>query len=163
MTKKKFIKYATATKCRIHLEIVHAAVDQLAHQGFFSKEEVLRVTGYDLFEDAIHWDHVRRMIEEQHKTDLMPLAQAFFNRKRKDPSPIDEPGRYLAGGTGKKTAGFAMVSEDNGPLVRWSLEHAKQCIRGKSKAYTSRQAGAVVAGIQGVDPEPALASPDLQH
>jgi hypothetical protein len=162
MTKKKFIKYTTATKCHVHLAIADAAVKLLSKDGFFSKEEVLRVTGYALFEESVYWDHIRRMIEEQHKTDLMPLAQAFFNRKRKDPTPIENPGRYMAGGTGKKTAGFAIVSEDNGSFVRWSLEHARRCVEGKAAEYATRRSVADQVGIPNISPALVLRAPDAQ-
>jgi hypothetical protein len=113
----KWLKMEKARSSPIYTAIIEAAVTQLHEVGQFAKQDVLDIAGCSaLDESAIRWDYVKRIIEEDHNTELMPLAAAFFRRHAKAEEAVF-PERFIATGYGKKTVGFAICSQKNGHFV----------------------------------------------
>ena len=153
----KWLRYDQASKSKPYKEIANVAAERLTAGGSFQKEEVLEKTGYAVFDD-IRWDYIKRMIEEEHATELVPLAGVYFQpRKSRDRElagdPKIFPARYIATGHGKKTAGYAIASEDNGHFVVEILKIKTNRARGMMKAAeTTREVGskAHVKGLESV-------------
>ena len=101
---------------------------------------MLSVAGYNsLPVTAVRWDYVKRMIDDGEAQELIPLATSFFTRPLKtDREPgIDErlPGRFIATGFGKTTAGFALATQKNDHFVIYSLTHKRNRALGVAKSH----------------------------
>ena len=117
----KWLRFEVARASEVYCKIIEDAVTKLHDVGHFAKIDVLKATGYDVFdENEIRWDYVKRIIEEDHDTELVPLASAFFKRHAREEEVVF-PWRFIAQGYGKKTAGFAIVSQRNGHFVTQHL------------------------------------------
>jgi len=88
------------------------------------------------------------MIEEHHNTSLIPLASAYWPKgKRGDKSredydahpPPDFPNRYIAGGHGGKTAGYAIASQMNGHFVITVLQRMESQLRNSANTFNARR------------------------
>lgn len=146
-----YIKYPTAIKSKVYIELAEAGEARLTVVGSFSKEEVLEITGYDVVApEAINWEYVRRMIQERGSTELIPLASAFFKRHR-EKDVMQFPRRFIAGGTGKATAGYCIASEGNGHFVIERLKMKRGAIQGAVKSLESSHSVAQRAGVKGLD------------
>ena len=138
--------------------------------GRFSKDEVLAATGYDVFDDtSVRWDYIKRIIEEDHNTELIPMASVFFRENqrmgRKDKRhgaayPPDRfPERYIATGYGKKTAGFVIATNENGHFVVHRLKMIRGGVRGKIKKGNRSLTIGQRAGIHRLADQRALELP----
>jgi hypothetical protein len=147
-----YMRIADARTCKVHEEIVHAATDRLTTVGSFSKDEVLMATGFLMMVDSIRWDYVKRIIEEDYKTELIPLAARAFRRanqeERKQYPELKTPRqwqttfpeKFIASGHGKKTYGFAIATKDNAMYVIKLLEIKKGRAEGARKALARTEA-----------------------
>ena len=75
-----------------------------------------------------------------HGIELVPLAQRFFSStrsEREQQAAMGNLGRYIAGGHGKKTAGYANVTFEEGRLAVKRAERFKSMQNGVSKALTA--------------------------
>lgn len=138
----KYLRYEAAKASTVYRAIIDDAIERLVDVGRFAKAEVLAATGYDVFDDeAIRWDYVKRIIEEEHDTELIPMASVFFRDGQRDGRrdkrhgsafpPEQFPERYIATGHGKKTAGFVIASNINGHFVVHCLKMVRGNVRGK--------------------------------
>jgi len=128
-TKRDFL-----LECPVHQAVIDKAVDIIEFIGYFSKEEVLRYTGYSAMRESISWEHVRGIIQDVHKVELVPLAQHFFNnmksKKVTRDMRINESSRAIAGGNGKKTVGYASMTYENGIYGLRLLERKEAVAKG---------------------------------
>jgi len=155
-----YIKYSTAKKCPMHSAIRDAALELLGTSGVFRKDRVVKTASADAVADSINWDFIRRMIEEEYgEYSLMPLAESFWKAKpsKRSPQPVLDPdtgepldhegqiaafeeekrlnpGKFLASGYGKKTAGFGLVSSQNGSITLQYLDRKVKAKEGVEKA-----------------------------
>src|SRR6478736_782533 len=154
-----YIQRKTALACPVHMAIKQAAVERLTDKGVFSKEKVLEETNMLAMAEAIRWDYVREFIEEEHGCELMPLAASYFKRHQKEDEHI-KPEKYLAQGHGKKTAGYAAVTNANDHLVICRIKYRAAVANGTVKA-----AQVFIAEVQAkrkalsLDPLPRIAPP----
>jgi len=166
----KFLRFEAAKGSPVYQTIIADAVDRLMHVGGFSKDEVLDATGYNVFDDnSIRWDYVKRIIEEDHDTDLIPMASVYFkvNQRngRKDRRhgaafpPTQFPERYIATGNGKKTAGYVIASDVNGHFVVQRLKITRGHIQGKIKRGNRSLEIGKRAGIRRLKNEDTLLIP----
>lgn len=116
--------------------ILEKASADLEESGFFHKDEVLGALGYEPFASDMRWDYIRVFLEEEQGCELMPLAESFFKAQRKA-GGLDQlkPERYLASGHGKKTAGYAAVTEENDFLVIKRVAQRKAMANGVGRTY----------------------------
>lgn len=121
----KFLRREAAVKCKIHQEVKKAAIEKLGLHGVFEKDEVLDELQYKAVTDAIRWDYIREFIQEEQGCELVPLASTYFKRHSRA-QEIANPSRFIAGGHGKKTAGYAAVEPQNDHLVvaKLKIKHA---------------------------------------
>lgn len=129
----KWLRYEKALASKVYRDIAADASDRLHDSGHFAKEDVLESTGYQVISDDIRWDYIKRMIEEQYDVELVPLAFAYFKRHSKK-EEMTVPARFIATGYGKRTVGFALVSEQNGHLVLSHLDRKRGKIAGAVKS-----------------------------
>jgi hypothetical protein len=135
-------RFETAAANRVYIDIADDAAERLHRVGYFAKAEVLKATGYGIFEDDLRWDYVRRMIEEKYKTELVPLCAAFFKRESKD----IVPGKLIAGGHGKRTAGYAITSQKNEHLVLARLNRRRAQADGNAEKANKTRDTSIEAG-----------------
>jgi len=145
-----------------------AALVDLRNKGFFCQERALHKSGMLGVGSAIRWDYLREFIQDDEDIELIPLVGAFF--KLKDATQVqkgkDNPERYIAGGDGGKTAGYAAVIEQNKHFVITHIEQKDRALNGvrdSVKAFTAKAKSRVPSLTP--DDTPALAPPQTlgQH
>jgi hypothetical protein len=141
----KWLRFEAAVKSPHYQKMRDAAIRRLREWGHFSKHAVMQETEFDVFDDGdIRWDYIKLMIDEELGTELMPVAQSFFNavateRGReagltREQEVVQFPGRFLAQGHGKKCAGYALMEERNGHFVLRYLNNKRSKAGGTVKA-----------------------------
>jgi hypothetical protein len=148
-----FIKYSTAQKCPVHQAIAEMAADYLTRPpGVFHKEKVIDKCNMRAIASSIRWDYVKRMIEEEwgQPDMLFPLAQSFWTGPRDkdgnltvDESALDKdkvlnPGKYIASGHGKKTAGYGLICDETGHFALYVLRVLERR-QGKPRALSKNK------------------------
>lgn len=106
--------YKKAKESKFYQKFVAKAHEELIADDIFSIADVLTKLGLEVFIGSKKFrpEWARRMIEEQHNMELIPLCELAFTRKgRKAPA-----GDQLAV-CGRATAGYALVSIKNEGLV----------------------------------------------
>ena len=150
----KFIKKVTAQRCPIHQAILEECGKQLVEKGYFSKANVIEKLRFQAIEDSVRWDYIADFLAEPelgHGFEVVPLAQKFFTSTKADRAKAaketDSKGRpvnfgqYLAGGHGKKTAGYARVAFEGGLLALKRAQNYAGLRNGVGVAFESfRQA-----------------------
>ena len=139
MGERKFIKTVTARKCAIHKMILEESGRRLVEDGYFNKAAVIDHLGLGAVEQSIRWDYIVQFISEEngdYAIELVPLAQRFFSdpKRVRDATQVTSLGRYIAGGHGKKTAGYASVTFEGGRLAVIRAQRYKSLSNGTSKA-----------------------------
>jgi hypothetical protein len=121
----KHLRREAARACPIHQTIMETAADQLCLHGVFEKDAILDQLNLKAMSDAIRWDYIRDFLQEEQGCELVPLASAYFKRHQRH-DEIANPSRYIAGGHGKKTAGYAAITSNNDHLVvaKIKIKHA---------------------------------------
>lgn len=150
----RYLQFKKAQASKVYREIVTEVEEALTSIGYFHKATVLTKLGYDDFDDAIRWDYVKRMVEEQYKTELICLAEAFFKRHSKE----DErhfPAKYTSTGHGKRAHGFAIASPENGHFVIQRLRVKHNIMLGAHKSANRLRSIAQQAGVANL-PAPTL-------
>lgn len=130
----KYLRKEAARQCPIHTAVYENAVDSLVMFGVFCKEDIINSLNFGAVADAIRWDYIREFIEEEQKCDLVPLAQTYFNRHKRQEEKVN-PARFIAMGFGKKTAGFAAVTPANDHLVIERIKQRKAISNGVSESF----------------------------
>jgi hypothetical protein len=144
----KRLCYEEAKELHEYQSLKAAIVDALMLRGRFSKEEIAKTCQLSSFVDSIHWDYLVRMIKEEYGDELMPMAQSYFKKHRKDKPEIDFPGTYIATGHGKKTYGYALANRTNGHFVLYTLETKKNRRDGVHKAVEELEHYCTHKGIE---------------
>jgi hypothetical protein len=144
-----FIKYSTAQKCPVHQAIAEMAAEYLTRPpGVFHKERVIDKCNMRAVASSIRWDYVKRMIEDEwgQADMLFPLAQSFWTGPRDkdgnltveesflDKDKVLNPGKYIASGHGKKTAGYGLICDETGHFALYVLKHKNKVAQGTRKA-----------------------------
>lgn len=155
----KFLRREVARACPVHTAVLATAVDDLAKFGAFSKTDILQRLRLTAMEDSIRWDYIRGFIEAEHGETLMALAAAYFKRHKTQEEEVN-PAKFMALGHGKKTEGFAVVSEKNGHFVLRLLASKQTLKNGVAKAFDA-YVSAVNAKTGLLTPEDA--TPELTH
>lgn len=130
----KFLRREVARACPVHTAVLATAVDDLSKFGAFSKTDILQRLLLTAMEDSIRWDYIRGFIEAEHGETLMALAAAYFKRHKAHEEKIN-PAKFMALGHGKKTEGFAVVSETNGHFALRLLENKRTLKNGVARAF----------------------------
>lgn len=141
----KFLRFAKAQSNHVYMEIADYAVERLIANGFFIRDEVLERTGYDAGFD-IRWDYVRRIIEEKHDTELIPLGPRFLSRHQlQDEQQFTE--RFIAGGNGRKCVAYANATQKNGHFILMRLKVKGRIADGLAKSVQRTVAIAQKVGV----------------
>jgi len=127
---RKFIKRVTAEACPVHRDVIKECIKRLVEKGYFNKNSVLVATKFGAMEDSISWKHIANILRDpdgDYNVELVGLAQKFFSSTRaerlREAGGVDKNGNmmnlgpYLAGGHGKRTAGYATVTFEGGLLA----------------------------------------------
>jgi hypothetical protein len=130
----QFLRREAARACPIHGLVYECAVKYLVEFGVFSKQEVIDELNFGAISDSVRWDYIREFIQEDQKTELIPLAENFFTRHKKAEERVN-PGRFIAQGHGKKTFGYAAVTPENDHLVVRRIEQRKAISNGVADAF----------------------------
>lgn len=114
--------------CKVHNEIKDRCVELLRLRGSFEFDRVLEDTGYRSVADSIKWHLIGDMIGKEHEIGLIPVARRFFHQRSVASNPEGwkpeaNPGKFLATGNGKKTAGYASIDPRNSFLAVRLLEN----------------------------------------
>lgn len=144
----KFIKKVTALRCPIHSAVLEECGKQLVDKGYFNKDQVIEKLRFTAIEDSIRWDYLAHFLAEPelgHNFEVVPVAQKFFKSTKADrdraAEEVDSRGRlgnfgqYLAGGHGKKTAGYAVVNFEGGRLALKRAQNYKSMSNGVGLAF----------------------------
>jgi len=135
VSSSRYLRRESARKCPAHQAILEEALDQLAEYGYFSKDDIVTAAGFptQLSDSYLRWDYIIEFLKEDGDCELIPLAARFW--KMKPNQRMLEPEKAIAGGHGKKTAGYALVSVDNGALAVKRLAHKRSLANGVGKAF----------------------------
>lgn len=136
----KFLRREAAIKCPIHRYVKKAAYKKLQLHGVFEKDEILEELDFKAVSDSIRWDYIREFIQEEYECELVPLASTYFKRHSRA-QEIANPSRFIAGGHGKKTAGYAAVEPQNDHLVvaKLKIKHAiSQGVSSACRTFTDK-------------------------
>lgn len=146
----KFIKKSTARRCPIHQSILEECGKSLAEKGYFNKKTVIDSLNYQAVEESVRWDYLSDFLSDpsgDHSIELVPLAQKFFSSTRaerlRDSEGVDAKGNllnlgpYLAGGHGKKTAGYASVTFEGGLLALKRAQRFRGQSNGVGRAFNA--------------------------
>lgn len=128
-----YIKKITARRCPVHQTILELASDELADVGYFNKEQLLERARMSAMSSAIRWDYIADFIKEDGRCELIPLAPRFWKMSPED--RMIKPEKALAGGHGKKTAGYALVSVEHSALAIKQLARKRGLANGVGKAF----------------------------
>jgi hypothetical protein len=144
----KFIKKVTAQRCPIHQAVLEECGQQLVEKGYFNKANIIDKLKFQAVEDSIRWDYIAAFLstpELGHDFQLVPLAQRFFKstkaERERAAKEVDAKGRpvnfgqYLAGGHGKKTAGYARVTFEGGLLALKKAQNYAGMRNGVGEAF----------------------------
>jgi hypothetical protein len=134
----KFVKFSTVLQTPLYQEIIRQCVIRLEVSPYvFRKDEVMEAANAVPFADSINWSFVQRWLEEGDdkalvdgplpegygEGSLIPVVGSFWDGRdgvSREDIPEDRmkhPGKYIAQGHGKRTAGYALVCEENGELA----------------------------------------------
>jgi hypothetical protein len=130
----RFLRRETAKKCPIHAAVLQKARDDLAEKGYFSKADIIERLQFGAIDDSIRWDYIADFIREEDGTELIPMAERFFKRS----NPVHRatsPEKFMAMGHGKKTAGYALLTVDNGVYALKTLKVKRGMSNGVGKAF----------------------------
>jgi predicted aspartyl protease len=147
---EKWLRYDAAKQNPYYKQLIPLAIDYLTKRGVFERERLIKETNLGPFSDAIRWDYVVRMVEEETKVELIPLAASFFERHDHTDDP-KVPQKYLASGHGKRTVGYAVASKEHGHFVIAQLVRKQKVALGMVKGADKTHASAVKAGIDKVE------------
>lgn len=128
-----YIRKITARRCPVHQTLLELANDELADIGYFNKDDLLAKSRMSAMSASIRWDYLADFIKEDGGCELVPLAARFWRMTPED--RIRKPEKALAGGHGKKTAGYALVSIDNSALAVKQLKRKRGMANGVGKAF----------------------------
>lgn len=148
------ITFDSCSKSPVYLAIRDAAVNTITIKGSFEKNDILKQTGFDVVAASINWNFIRRMIEQEHKTKLLPMAARFFScpREFRKKFPRDRyPGKYMATGSGKSCAGYAAVTRENGEFVIHDITIKTARANGIHKSVEQEVVIGVQANIDGLE------------
>jgi hypothetical protein len=142
------LRFATAQKSPIYTALAKAAIARLTEFNRCSKEQMLKDANLGVLDAdvAIHWEHVTHMVEAQMGVELMPMAASFFAKHKKE-EEVQKPQRYMAQGAGKRTAGWAIVTEENGHFVVRKIAYKRNQTAGAAEATNRTFLAAQQAGV----------------
>jgi len=138
-----------ARESDLYIKVMDEAVSQLTANSYFNKDEVAIAAGAEAFIDVLRWDYIRGFIDEDHGTELIPLVSRFFiasyldgpKKGRHRVKTAEErrvnPGKYIAQGNGKKTAGYCLLSMDDGILGLQRLRQKQNQSKGSDDSSDS--------------------------
>lgn len=130
-----YLRKEKARQCPIHMAILDECADQLQLHGVFEKAAVLGRLNFEAVADSVRWDYIRDFLEtEIVGCEMVPLAQAYFKRHKVEEERVN-PQRFIALGHGKKTAGFASVTQQNDHLFVQRIEHKARMSNGVGEAF----------------------------
>jgi hypothetical protein len=130
---------ATLAQCAFHAAVLTECVNALAAEKAFNKDKIIGKLHYEGIASAIHWDYIRRRIEQGiaesgNATELLPLAAAFFKRHRASGDSINS----LLAGPGGKSAGFALATIEDGKIALATVQLRVNQQEGARKAIRNR-------------------------
>lgn len=146
MSNPTYIKYSTFLKCPVHQSVCEECLARLTSVGYFEKEAVLRAKFLSTMSGAIQWQFVQQWLDEKNGARVVPVSSAFFRLKDHYTNPdakaaaelrLSNPGRCLASGHGKRTAGYVAVTFQGGVLAQTKLEIRKRVAVGTARSATS--------------------------
>lgn len=150
----KYLRKTAALACHVHSAIKDRCIKELERNGFFRKSAVVEGLGFSAVEESIRWDYVAEFITAE-GYDLVPLAARFFRSEsehKKEDTQIKKSlikadddsvpnialSRFLAGGHGRKTAGYASVYFANGRLAIKRFQIDKKRREGANETIRKR-------------------------
>jgi hypothetical protein len=161
MNGPKYLRREVAYTSPVYQLIAEKAAEELDSRGWFSKSQVLKLTSMEALSDSLRWDYLTEMICNEQNVTLVPLAKRFFHQKRGDVQTMRDAQkaitaqtddereqaenalkarnisltRFLAGGHGRNTYGYAIPTAMNGALVNTRLANVKKMANGKAEAF----------------------------
>ena len=148
-----YIRKSSAAKCIVHRMVKECCIEELHNKGYFRKEKILKDLGI-ASDEGLRWDYLREFIEDETKVELVGVAERFFQRQKEcdyddEGNPITvqtHPNRYIAGGSGRRTVGYASVVLYDGSFAVARIKTrvaTTKTMRNKNKkdARALRQAG----------------------
>jgi hypothetical protein len=128
--------------CPIHKAVLEACGKRLVEFGYFNKADILEDLSFSAIEDSLRWDWIAEFLSEKngdYAIELVPLAQRFFKdpKRKRDATEITSLGRYLAGGHGKRTAGYASIDFEGGRFAVVRADRFKSLSNGQSAAFSN--------------------------
>lgn len=130
----KYLRKDKARGCPVHMAVLDECGRQLSLHGVFEKSAVLEYLNLEAMADSVRWDYVRSFLEEEQGCEMVPLASVYFKRHKLEEERVN-PQRFIATGHGKKTAGFATVTQENDHLYISRIDTKKKMANGVGEAF----------------------------
>jgi hypothetical protein len=144
--------------CSVHRQIMDHCVLQLQDCAYFEFSSVLQELRMSA-ELEIKWHLIRPWIEQDHKIKLLPVVSRFFHQRsvalnKERYRPDINPEKFLCKGTGKKAAGYVLVSKINSAMVLCRLEYQRAAVNGSHRSLDQYETEVMRQGITASPPTP---------
>lgn len=116
-----YIKLSTARTNPTYTALVDECLQRFEASGFFHKQNALEKLDLAPFASSINWNFVLELIKEKYggEMEFIPLAARFFkdDKNQIGSTELKVLGRYIAGGHGKRAAGYGNFTMHNGKFA----------------------------------------------
>lgn len=139
---------ARFAESELHQKVLKACTDALVNVGQFRKARIMDEVNDAAMIDSVRWDWIVRKIRKGNsmpsgKVELIAVAESFFkaDRKKKAAMHVDYvtkesdsfPGKYVAQGCGKRTAGWVLATFAEGRFALYKAELMRKNSDGKKR------------------------------
>ena len=143
MPSTNYISREKARACTFHQAVMQRAIEYLNDEQCFSKKKVIQSLNFDAIANGIRWDYIIEFLRDGNEGDngveLVPLKESFFTASKafRDTYPEKEyPHKYIAGGHGGKTVGYASVYINGGRFALHRHQWLSKLQNGVAAAFT---------------------------
>lgn len=132
----------------LHQKVLAAARKALLADGCFHKEDIMKEAKDVFLIDAVRWDWIVRKLTADKSfpgggVELISVAEFFFKASAKTKAAMNTdytykhedsfPGKYVAQGYGKRTAGWVLATFAEGRFALYKAELSKKNADGRTK------------------------------
>ena len=143
MSSTTYISREKTRACTIHQAVMQRAIEYLNEEQFFSKKKVIQSLNFDAIASGIRWDYIIEFLRDGNEGEsgvqLVPLKESFFTASKafRETYPEKEyPHKYIAGGHGGKTVGYASVYINGGRFALHRHQWLSKMQNGVADAFT---------------------------
>ena len=127
MSKSPRITMKQLSNCPLHNQLIDEAIRSITNYAVFSIDHLVKICNFGAIAGSIKWNYIKEAVEDQTGTTLIPVVKKLFRGKVKitvmtpkgtkmtkfigiQEDVTNHPGKYLAGGNYRDTAGFTTIT-----------------------------------------------------